>query len=198
MDLCVGEMASDLDVAARRRLWCLLRIVGRYEARAALELAARMALFITSGRAAPIARPAQIASAGAAEYVQRAPHCLPAHQKDPYRKFLYSRKPRPRAGKRRTSSTAQITRDQELAMQEAFLRKRQVGPPTMADVILFLRQRGDVVLTTGGGYVVNGASSVDHTELVRRANRMRERMGLPTFAADASHSQTAEHVLPRT
>jgi hypothetical protein len=50
------------------------------------------------------------------------------------------------------------------------------------DVTRYLGQHGDLVTPKGDLFVVNGQSDVTPDELLARANRLRVRQGLPTYA----------------
>jgi hypothetical protein len=69
----------------------------------------------------------------------------------------------------------------EREKQENFLRQRLAQPPTIEDVVRFLRQIGDVVVRNGDNYIVNYSSSLTTQELVMRANRKRAANGKPPF-----------------
>jgi hypothetical protein len=63
------------------------------------------------------------------------------------------------------------------------------------DIVRYLRQQDDVVVGAGDGkQLVNGRCRPDPSELVTRANRMRERQGKPPFELI---SKTATHVMNR-
>ena len=65
--------------------------------------------------------------------------------------------------------------------QEIFLRQRPPQPPTMDDVVRFLRQLGDIVVKNGEGYQVNYRLTLMPQELVERANRKRLALGKSLF-----------------
>jgi hypothetical protein len=50
------------------------------------------------------------------------------------------------------------------------------------DITRYLGQHGDLVTSKGKLFVVNGQSAVTLNELLARANNMRLRQGLPTYA----------------
>lgn len=52
----------------------------------------------------------------------------------------------------------------------------------MEDVVRYLRQQDDVVVSSGTGiYVVNGRFQLNSEELLTRANKIRQRQGKPQF-----------------
>lgn len=77
------------------------------------------------------------------------------------------------------------------AAREIAARRRQQqaehpAPPdaaaALADVVLYLRRQDDVVVgQEDGRYLVNGRFRLTPSELVARANRMRQRQGKPSF-----------------
>jgi hypothetical protein len=69
----------------------------------------------------------------------------------------------------------------ERQQQESFLRDRPPQPPTIDDVVRFLRQQGDVIVRNGDGYMVNYSLALSAEELVARANRKRTANGKPPF-----------------
>jgi hypothetical protein len=50
------------------------------------------------------------------------------------------------------------------------------------DITRYLGQHGDLITSNGNSFVVNGQSEVTLDELLARANRVRVRQGLPTYA----------------
>lgn len=83
---------------------------------------------------------------------------------------------------RANSSDRHLSRDEELALQQQFLRQRAPAPYTIEDVIRFLRQRGDSVVTHDAGYLVNERLVLTRDQLITRANRKRKHIGAPLFA----------------
>jgi hypothetical protein len=52
----------------------------------------------------------------------------------------------------------------------------------MDDIVRYLRQQDDVVVSAGtGAYVVNGRFHLNSQELLARANKIRQRRGIPQF-----------------
>ncbi len=72
--------------------------------------------------------------------------------------------------------------ERELAMQEEFLRCKPKPSPTLDDVVRFLRQRGDVVVRSNGNFSVNYSCMLTPEQLIGRANRKRQDLGLSAFA----------------
>jgi hypothetical protein len=50
------------------------------------------------------------------------------------------------------------------------------------DITRYLRQHGDLIISEGNLFVVNGQSEVTVDELLARTNRLRVQQGLPTYA----------------
>jgi len=50
------------------------------------------------------------------------------------------------------------------------------------DITRYLGQHGDLITSKGNVFVVNGQSEVTRDELLARANRLRARQGVPTYA----------------
>jgi hypothetical protein len=50
------------------------------------------------------------------------------------------------------------------------------------DITRFLGQHGDLITSKGNVFVVNGQSEATLNELLARANRLRMRESLPTYA----------------
>jgi hypothetical protein len=96
-------------------------------------------------------------------------------------KLNLTRRPQ-RCPGRAASSEPHLSRDEELALQQQFLRQRAPAPCTVDDVIRYLRQRGDSVVTHDGGYLVNERLVLTKDQLVARANRQRKHMGAPLFS----------------
>ena len=80
-----------------------------------------------------------------------------------------------------TPSAPQLSREEEQRLEQKFLRERRPTPSTIDDVIRFLRQRGDSVVSREGGYLVNERLLLSGELLVARANRQRKHMGAPMF-----------------
>lgn len=62
------------------------------------------------------------------------------------------------------------------------------------EVIRYLRQQDDVVVTQGNEFLVNGRFQLSLSELIERANKMRDRQGKPRFkgvAPNGEHLQLA-------
>ena len=76
-----------------------------------------------------------------------------------------------------------LDRETELKLQEAFLMKKPAPAATLDDVVQFLRQRGDVVFRSGGGFSVNSRLTLSAKELIARANKKRSELGQAPFAA---------------
>ncbi len=83
---------------------------------------------------------------------------------------------------RSVPAKSHLSREEELALEQQFLRQRAAAPSTIDDVIRFLRQRGDSVITHEGGYLVNERLVLTRDQLIARANRYRKHMGAPLFA----------------
>jgi hypothetical protein len=66
-------------------------------------------------------------------------------------------------------------------MQQEFLATTPSPEPTLPDVVRFLRQSGDVVVTEGTGYRVNYTLKLTPEQLVARANEQRRRRRMPGF-----------------
>jgi hypothetical protein len=108
----------------------------------------------------------------------RLAHSLAAGQAG---KLHLTRRPQGRPGSA-VSSQRHLSRDEELALQQQFLRQRAPSPYTVEDVIRFLRQRGDSVVTHDAGYLVNERLVLTRDQLITRANRKRKHIGAPLFA----------------
>lgn len=106
------------------------------------------------------------------------PHSVRAGQAG---KLDLTRRPQGRSG-RANSSQRHLSHDEELALQQQFLRQRAPAPYTIEDVIRFLRQRGDSVVTHDAGYLVNERLVLTRDQLITRANRKRKHIGAPLFA----------------
>ena len=74
----------------------------------------------------------------------------------------------------------------EREQQENSLRQRPAPPPSLDDVVRFLRQLGDIVVRNGDHYSVNYSLSLTAQELVMRANRTRAAKGKPPFEVHAA------------
>jgi hypothetical protein len=118
------------------------------------------------------------------------PHSLGAGQAG---KLHLARRPQRRSG-RANSSHRHLSSDEELALQQQFLRQRAPAPSTIEDVIRYLRQRGDSVVTHDGGYLVNERLVLTKDQLIARANRQRKHMGAPLFAIANEAAATPEKV----
>lgn len=81
----------------------------------------------------------------------------------------------------RRSVVPQIDRAKELSLQEEFLRRRAPARSTMDDVIRFLRQCGDSIVSKDDHYLVNLRDLLSGTELVARANHKRRQRSQPLF-----------------
>lgn len=92
-----------------------------------------------------------------------------------------TRRPQGRSG-RANSCHRHLSRDEELALQQQFLRQREPAPCTLEDVIRYLRQRGNSVVTHDGGYLINERLVLTKDQLIARANRQRKHMGMPLFS----------------
>jgi hypothetical protein len=86
-----------------------------------------------------------------------------------------------------------LSRAEELTLQEEFLQRRPAPKQTIDDVIRYVRQRGDTVVCQNGRYLVNGRSLLSASELVSRANRYREGRGDPPFKLEPSVDCGPEH-----
>jgi hypothetical protein len=91
-------------------------------------------------------------------------------------------KRQPSRGRKRAGPDREMDRATELRLQNEFLAGKPSAPHTTEDVIRFLRQQGDIVVTDGNGYRVNYAQRLGPDELVARANDKRADRGLPPFA----------------
>jgi hypothetical protein len=78
-----------------------------------------------------------------------------------------------------------IDRETELKMEEDFLRTRPSAPPTMDDVVRYLRQAGDVVVPNGENYVVNYRLTLASEQLLERANSKRRERAQDPFVLAA-------------
>jgi hypothetical protein len=76
---------------------------------------------------------------------------------------------------------APIDADTERKMQEDFLRTRPSVPPTIDDVVRYLRQMGDVVVPHGETYIVNYRLTLTSEQLLERANNKRRERALDPF-----------------
>jgi hypothetical protein len=86
-----------------------------------------------------------------------------------------------------------LSREEELELEAEFLRQRKPPPCTIDDVIRFLRQRGDSVVTHEGGYLVNERLILATNQLIERANRYRERIGAPAFEIKTDDTNRSSH-----
>ncbi|HUA77142.1 MAG TPA: hypothetical protein VMA86_05690 [Acetobacteraceae bacterium] len=84
-----------------------------------------------------------------------------------------------RCGKRRAGLG--LDRATELRMEEEFLAGKRAPDLTIDDVVRFLRQQGDVVVSEAGGYRVNYGDRISADQLVERANDKRRRRGQQAF-----------------
>jgi hypothetical protein len=78
-------------------------------------------------------------------------------------------------------SGAPIDAETERKMQEDFLRTRPPAPPTIDDVVRYLRQVGDVVVPHGEAYTVNYRLTLTSEQLLDRANNKRRERALDPF-----------------
>jgi hypothetical protein len=76
---------------------------------------------------------------------------------------------------------APIDAETERKMQEDFLRTRPSAPPTLDDVVRYLRQIGDVVVPHGETYIVNYRLTLTSEQLLERANNKRRERALDPF-----------------
>jgi hypothetical protein len=76
----------------------------------------------------------------------------------------------------------ELDRSTELQMQEAFLSAKPPAMTTLDDVVRFLRQRGDVVVSSADEFIIDGHRRMTPAELVARANAKRLELRLPPFA----------------
>lgn len=76
---------------------------------------------------------------------------------------------------------APIDAETERKMQEDFLRTRPPAPPTIDDVVRYLRQVGDVVVPHGETYIVNYRLTLTSEQLLERANNKRREHALDPF-----------------
>jgi hypothetical protein len=79
----------------------------------------------------------------------------------------------------------------EREQQKNFLRQKPMPPPTLDDIVRFLRQIGDIVVKNGDHYLVNYSLSLTTQELVMRANRKRAVNGKPPFELNGAEPSLA-------
>jgi hypothetical protein len=103
---------------------------------------------------------------------------------------------RPRSKGKSAAANQHLSRDAELALEEEFLRQRAPAPCTIDDVIRFLRQRGDSVVTHEGGYLVNERLMLTRELMISRANRQRKHMGVPLFTIGSADIASLEAAAP--
>ena len=84
-------------------------------------------------------------------------------------------------------------RRDQLCKTEAEAEQNDLAPGSVDDIVRYLRQQDDVVVSQENGeFLVNGRFRMPLADLVGRANRMRERQGKPKFDLPSGMS-----VLPR-
>lgn len=91
-----------------------------------------------------------------------------------------------RAPAKSSGAISGLSREEELRLQERFLREKAPAPCTVEDVVRFLRQRGDSVISRDGRYLVNERLLLTTDQLVVRANRRRREAGAPEFRVNAA------------
>jgi hypothetical protein len=92
-------------------------------------------------------------------------------------------------------------RETELRMQAEFLAQKPSTPATMEDVVRYLRQIGDVVVSDGDEYVVNYSLRLSRVALIARAEEKRRQRGLrPLVVASVAppHLASAENTASDT
>ena len=83
----------------------------------------------------------------------------------------------------RMGSAREIARRRDqLCKTEAEAEQNDLAPGSVDDIVRYLRQQDDVVVSQENGeFLVNGRFRMPLADLVGRANRMRERQGKPKF-----------------
>jgi hypothetical protein len=97
---------------------------------------------------------------------------------------IEKRFPALRGARHPSSQKPKMDRETELRLQSEFLERRPPAPPTIDDVVRFLRQRGDMVVREGEAFGINGHQTLSCAELLARANAKRAELGLPPFPPD--------------
>lgn len=98
----------------------------------------------------------------------------------------------PRAVRRSAPHAPSLDRDEELKLQEEFLRARPPPPTSVEDIVRYLRQKGDVVFSDGDRFVLNYRLKLTPAQLVDRANaKRRESSQQPFVVEQPSHNEVA-------
>lgn len=81
-----------------------------------------------------------------------------------------------------TSDTEEVGSEAECSEQQAAKASGLAVLTGMDDIVRYLRQQDDVVVSVGtASYLVNGRFELNPEELLARANKIRERQGKPLF-----------------
>jgi len=80
-----------------------------------------------------------------------------------------------------TADAAAASRSAPPEKEEACPRRKQLEPPTLDDVVGFLRQHNDIVVRQAEYFAVNGRHLLTPGQLVIRANRLRVEQGKKPF-----------------